>query len=217
GVILSTLADRFSIRKIFIISAIWSGCANLLFALFAHDYSSAMLLRALTGIGMGGTYMPGLKLVAERFDSSKRGRAIGIYVGSLVLGASFSLLVTGTVASFSGWRISFIVCSAGVLIGVIMSFKVFKGYQPSRFENARRELYEIGRKKPPGHADGPRIRFSYVGDVRNEKLAGPFFHCKPYPIRLTRDQGHRMGRHGFCPRGRHRSLFDRIHREFVRQ
>jgi MFS family permease len=141
GVILSTLADRFSIRKIFIISAIWSGCANLLFALFAHDYSSAMIFRALTGIGMGGTYMPGLKLVAERFDSSKRGRAIGIYVGSLVLGASLSLLVTGTIASFSGWRTAFIACSAGVFAGVLMSFRVFEGYQPTRFGKMPGESY----------------------------------------------------------------------------
>ena len=94
------------LANIFIISAIWSGIANLLFALYAHDYTSAMVLRALTGIGMGGTYMPGLKLVAERFDSSQRGKAIGIYVGSLVLGASLSLLVTGTVASFAGWRLA---------------------------------------------------------------------------------------------------------------
>ncbi|HEY5974306.1 MAG TPA: MFS transporter, partial [Geobacteraceae bacterium] len=91
GVVLSTLADRLNVKRIFIISAIWSGTANLLFALFAHDYLSAMLLRALTGIGMGGTYMPGLKLVAERFPSQQRGRAVGIYVGSLVLGASLSL------------------------------------------------------------------------------------------------------------------------------
>jgi MFS family permease len=141
GVILSTLADRFNIRNIFIISAIWSGIANLLFALYAHDYSSAMILRALTGIGMGGTYMPGLKLVAERFDSSQRGKAIGIYVGSLVLGASLSLLITGTVASFSGWRMSFMVCSAGVFIGVLISFRLFEGYQPSKFEKLPGENY----------------------------------------------------------------------------
>jgi MFS family permease len=141
GVLLSTLADRFSIRNIFIISAIWSGTANLLFALYAHDYSSAMILRTLTGIGMGGTYMPGLKLVAERFDSSKRGKAIGIYVGSLVLGASLSLLVTGTIASFWGWRISFTACSLGVFIGVVMSFRVFKGYTPSRAGKQPGESY----------------------------------------------------------------------------
>lgn len=128
GVILSTMSDRFSIKKIFIISAAWSGIANLLFALYAHDYTSAMTLRALTGIGMGGTYMPGLKLVAEKFPGSKRGRAIGIYVGSLVLGASLSLLITGTVTSVAGWRTAFITCSAGVFLGILLSFAVFKDY-----------------------------------------------------------------------------------------
>lgn len=128
GVLLSTLTDRFSIRNIFIISAIWSAVANLLFALFAHDYLSAMILRGLTGIGMGGTYMPGLKLVAERFPSSKRGRAIGIYVGSLVLGTSLSLLVTGSLTPVTGWRTAFMICSAGILLGTLISLPVFKGY-----------------------------------------------------------------------------------------
>jgi len=129
GVILSTLADRFSIKKIFIISAIWSGIANLLFAVYAHDYTSAMLLRALTGVGMGGTYMPGLKLVAERFPGNQRGKAVGLYVGSLVLGASLSLLVTGTTASLAGWRTAFVICSVGVFIGVFISLLVFRDYR----------------------------------------------------------------------------------------
>lgn len=141
GVLLSTLADRFSIKKIFIISAIWSGSANLLFALFAHDYASAMLLRGLTGIGMGGTYMPGLKMVAERFPSSKRGRAIGIYVGSLVLGASLSLLVTGLLASAAGWRTAFVGCSLAVYTGVLLSFAVFRDYRPHIVSKNRDEGY----------------------------------------------------------------------------
>lgn len=90
GVILSAMTDRVNTRNIFLISILWSGAANLLFALYAHDYASAMILRALTGIGMGGTYMPGLKMVAEKFEPRERGKAVGIYVGSLVLGASLS-------------------------------------------------------------------------------------------------------------------------------
>ena len=129
GVILSALTDRINTRNIFLASVIWSGSANLLFALFAHDYTSAMALRALTGIGMGGTYMPGLKLVAEKFAPQERGRAVGIYVGSLVLGASLSLAVTGAVASWAGWRVAFAVCSAGVFIGALISLPVFKGYR----------------------------------------------------------------------------------------
>lgn len=130
GVLLSSLTDRFNTRYIFLTAALWSGIANLLFALFADDYLSGMILRCLTGIGMGGTYMPGLKLVAERFEPARRGKAVGIYVGSLVLGASLSLAVTGLVTSIAGWRIAFIVCSAGVFSGLLLAKKVFEGYKP---------------------------------------------------------------------------------------
>jgi len=131
GVLLSTLSDKINIRWIFITAAIWSGIANLLFALFAHDYLSGLILRGLTGIGMGGTYMPGLKLVAERFASHQRGKAVGIYVGALVMGASLSLAVPGIVAGTWGWRIAMIVCSIGVFIGAGISLLVFTGYRPA--------------------------------------------------------------------------------------
>ena len=90
-----------------------------------------MILRALTGIGMGGTYMPGLKLVAERFDATSRGRAIGIYVGSLVLGASLSLAVTGWLTGLAGWRTAFACCSVGVCLGALLSLYLFRGYRPA--------------------------------------------------------------------------------------
>lgn len=131
GVLLSILSDRINIRNIFITAALWSGFANLLFGLFAHDFISGLILRGLTGIGMGGTYMPGLKLVAERFESHHRGRAIGIYVGALVLGASLSLVVPGIIASLWGWRTAMVVCSAGVFLGAALSLTVFQGYRPA--------------------------------------------------------------------------------------
>jgi len=131
GVLLSILSDRFNIKHIFITAAFCSAIGNLLFALCAHDFVSGMIYRALTGVGMGGTYMPGLKLVAERFDSSHRGRAIGIYVGSLVMGASLSLAMTGWLTGLFGWRIAFIDCSIGVSIGALLSFPLFTGYNPS--------------------------------------------------------------------------------------
>jgi len=124
------MTDRVNTRNIFIFSVVFSGTANLMFALYAHDYTSGLLLRTLTGIGMGGTYMPGLKLVAEKFPPHERGRAVGIYVGALLLGASLSLALTGAIASFAGWRTAFIVCSIGVYIGALLSVPIFKGYRP---------------------------------------------------------------------------------------
>ena len=149
GVILSTLTDRLNTKHIFIGSALWSGTANLLFGLFAHDYLSAMVLRALTGIGMGGTYMPGLKLVAERFEPSRRGRAVGIYVGALVLGASLSLAVTGAIAAATDWRTAIIACSGGVYLGAALSLLVFRGYRPSARPVADQSFQkEILRNRP---------------------------------------------------------------------
>ncbi len=144
GVILSALTDRYNTRTIFIASTLWSATANLLFALFAHDYVSGLIFRGLTGIGMGGTYMPGLKLVAERFPSAERGKAVGIYVGALLLGGSLSLALTGGVSAMAGWRIAFVVCSVGVFIGALIALASFKGYQPRRHapveQGFRREI-----------------------------------------------------------------------------
>ncbi len=144
GVLLSGLTDRYNTRTIFIASTLWSATANLLFALYAHDYTSGLLLRGLTGIGMGGTYMPGLKLVAERFPSAQRGKAVGIYVGSLLLGGSLSLALTGGISALAGWRIAFITCSLGVFIGLLVALAAFRGYEPRRYatveQGFRREI-----------------------------------------------------------------------------
>jgi MFS family permease len=149
GVLLSSLTDRLNTRNIFVISALWSATANLLFALWAHDYTSAMVLRALTGIGMGGTYMPGLKLVAEKFPPHERGKAIGIYVGALMLGASLSLAVTGAVASLAGWRAAFVTCSVGVFIGMALVLPVFRGYRPTIYTKPEQSFQkEVLRNRP---------------------------------------------------------------------
>jgi MFS family permease len=93
--------------------------------------------------------MPGLKLVAERFDSATRGRAIGIYVGSLVLGASFSLAATGWLTDLAGWRTAFICCSVSVCIGALLSFIVFRGYQPvTRLRTEAGFSGEVARNRP---------------------------------------------------------------------
>jgi MFS family permease len=149
GVILSILTDRMNTKLIFIGAALWSATANLLFALYAHDFTSGLILRALTGIGMGGTYMPGLKLVAERFAPAKRGRAIGMYVGSLMLGSSLSLALTGWLSGLYGWRVAFTVCSVGVYAGALLSFPIFHGYSPAvRSRSASGYTAEVARNRP---------------------------------------------------------------------
>ena len=86
--ILSTLTDWVEPRRIYVAGALWGGLAGLAFPLWAQGPGSALLLRTLAGIGLAGTYMPGMRLVAERFDASRRGFAMGCYIATFTLGTS---------------------------------------------------------------------------------------------------------------------------------
>jgi len=126
-VVLSTLTDYVGAKPVYVGSAIWAGLANLLFAFYARDLASAAILRTLTGFGLAGTYMPGLRLVSEKFVSERRGRAVGLYVGAFVLGSTLSLLLTGVIASLVSWRRAFVVTSFGPLAGGAIAMALLKG------------------------------------------------------------------------------------------
>ena len=147
--ILSYMTDRIKARTIFVVSATWSVVANLLFALLAVDQSSAIIYRALAGLGMGGTYMPGLKLVADRFPSAQRGRAVGYFTSAFVFGAAASTLLSGMVGSLAGWRFAIITTAAGCLVGTLLCVPVLQDDRGVPATDAGKRLrLEVLRSKP---------------------------------------------------------------------
>ncbi|HXZ44191.1 MAG TPA: MFS transporter, partial [archaeon] len=147
--ILSYMTDRIKARTIFIVSAMWSVIANLLFALLAVDQTSAIIYRALAGLGMGGTYMPGLKLVADRFPSAQRGRAVGYFTSAFVFGAAASTLLSGTIGSLAGWRFAIITTAAGCLVGTFLCVPILQEDRGVPATDAGRRLrVEVLRSKP---------------------------------------------------------------------
>jgi hypothetical protein len=86
------------VRRIYLLSALWNGLANLAFPLLARDFGSAFVLRLLCGAGLAGTYMPGMRLVVERFEAGQRGAAMGLYIACFSVGAALSLAVAPPVA-----------------------------------------------------------------------------------------------------------------------
>jgi MFS family permease len=118
--ILATLTDYMPPRRIYLWSAFWTVAASLAFAFWAQGFLSAILLRGAVGLGLAGTYMPGMRMVAERFALGRRGFAMGCYIGSFTLGTSVSLLLTGWANGLWGWRWAFALTAAGpFLAGVI--------------------------------------------------------------------------------------------------
>ncbi len=143
-VLLSALTDRVDARIIYIMSALWTGIFGLCFAFFAHDFTSALILRTLTGFGLAGTYMPGMRLVAERCESARRGQAIGLYVASFSLGSALSLSLTGLANAVWGWRTALVLTGLGPVAAAALASGLLWGKTllqptapPSRYSIAR--------------------------------------------------------------------------------
>jgi MFS family permease len=122
--ILATLTDYMPPRRIYLWSAFWTAAASLAFAFWAQGFLSAILLRGAVGLGLAGTYMPGMRMVAERFASGRRGFAMGCYIGSFTLGTSVSLLLTGWANGLWGWRWAFALTAAGPLLAGLIGWLV---------------------------------------------------------------------------------------------
>ncbi|MFQ5885600.1 MAG: MFS transporter [Anaerolineae bacterium] len=138
--VLSALTDYVGPKRIYVGSALWAGLANLLFPFYASGLASAAILRTLTGFGLAGTYMPGLRLVSEKFATERRGRAVGLYVAAFGLGGTLSLLLTGLIASLASWRSAFVVTSFGPLAGGAIAFALLEGESEARGGTPRTKM-----------------------------------------------------------------------------
>jgi MFS family permease len=122
--ILATLTDYMPPRRIYLASALWTVLTSLAFAVWADGFVSALVFRALVGLGLAGTYMPGMRLVAERFARGGRGFAMGCYIGTFTVGTSLSLLLTSQANALWGWREAFAVTALGPLVAAAIGWFV---------------------------------------------------------------------------------------------
>jgi len=103
-------------EKFFFIPAWLRALPPCLFAIFARDYYSGLLLRGLMGLAVGGVYTPGLKLISENFTSSMRGRPWTFSgAGSLGLGRLGNL--TGWIGGQPRMGSCFVITALGPVLG----------------------------------------------------------------------------------------------------
>jgi MFS family permease len=114
-VLASQLSGRFGAKRTFIGMGYAASASALVFALGARDFLSAFVLYGLAGLCAGGSYVPGLTLIAERFPPAQRGRAMGAYIAAASLG--YALGLPGTVWLATGFGESHI--ALGLLLGAL--------------------------------------------------------------------------------------------------
>jgi predicted MFS family arabinose efflux permease len=115
--ILVTLTDRVDPRTIYLTGVGLTVVSHWGFAAFADGFWSAAAMRALAGIGWAGTYMTGLKLLADRVDPGLMSRAVAGHAASIGVAGSLSFVFAGALNGAFGWRATFVASGFAALIG----------------------------------------------------------------------------------------------------
>src|SRR3546814_19010504 len=80
-------------RRILFFALGLSAVSALGFAFLASGVWSATLWRCLQGIGLAGTYMPGLKALTDRSQDRMQSRSVALYTPSFGIGTSLSFQI----------------------------------------------------------------------------------------------------------------------------
>ncbi len=149
-IILSELADRIGPKHVFLWSNVSAAFVSLAFAFLARGYYSGLILYTLIGLSLGGTYTPGIMMIADRYPSETRGRTTGFFIASTSLSYTVSLGISGFALPYAGYQLSFLLTCLGPLVGSILAW-IALASTPSPISRRREEQKlsaEVLRNKP---------------------------------------------------------------------
>ncbi len=129
--VLTTMTDRIDAKKVYLSGALVAGVSGLLYAFLAEGFWSALALRFAAGVGLAGTYMPGLKALVDRTSGPRQARWISFYTASFSLGTSGSFLIIGAVAEIWGWKAAFALAGACALAAFVLVLARLERAEPT--------------------------------------------------------------------------------------
>ena len=118
--VLVTLTDRIDTKLVYLAGVALTVAGHVLFGLFADGFWSALASRALAGIGWAGTYMTGLKLLADEVDAKLMSRATAGHAASIGVSGALSFGCAGLIADVAGWRAAFVAAGASAALAWLL-------------------------------------------------------------------------------------------------
>ncbi len=140
--VLVALTDRVDPKRIWLFSALITMVAAFGFAFLADGFWIAMLFRALAGIGLAGTYMPGLKALGDQVGGG-HSRSIAWYTASFGIGTGASYVVSRWLAEALGLEAAFWVPGLLTLVAVTIVLAVLPSATPERAERPETALLDF--------------------------------------------------------------------------
>lgn len=120
--VLVGLTDRVESRFVYASGCVIGFIAGGGFAYLANGFWSALALRAMAGMSLAGTYMPGLRILTERLPRRTRIRSVPYYTAMFGIGVSLSFWMSGWIAQRYGWQAAFWTSGLGPILATMMMF-----------------------------------------------------------------------------------------------
>lgn len=118
--VLGSLTDRVDARRVWLGACALAGIGSLGFALLADGMWTAVLLQLVTGAGLAGTYMPGLKVMTDRLPDLPKPRDVAFYTTSFTIGSSLSFWIIGYLDAAVAWRTAIALAALGPATGCLL-------------------------------------------------------------------------------------------------
>ncbi|MEJ5357121.1 MAG: MFS transporter [Desulfobacterales bacterium] len=112
---LSAATDRVDARRVHLGCCLLSAASLAGFAALASGLASAVFFQVLSGAGLAGTYMPGLKALTDRVGGPRRSRYVSYYTSAFGVGTSLSFLLAGWLGRVLSWPGVFALLAVGPL------------------------------------------------------------------------------------------------------
>ena len=136
--VLVSLTDRVSPRKIYTLCLVLTALSSAGFAFLTDGFWTAMAFRTLAGIGLAGSYMPGLKLLGDHLkamaDNKDQSRAVAFYTSSFGIGSAVSYYYAGVVAEAMDWHWVFAIAIIGPLAAMAITTAALPARDPAPTE-----------------------------------------------------------------------------------
>lgn len=181
-VVVSTLTDRFNPRALYIGFLALGAAAAMAFAVAADGFGSAATLRFIEGIALGGTYMPGLRILTDTVPERYRSRATAFYTASYYLAAGLSFFLALGLEPVVGWRWTIAICGAGPLLAFVVALLLLPA--PPRNQEPPARLFAI----KPVVANRRAVGFSLLYGIHNAELTAFASWLVPFLV-FSRDFG----------------------------
>jgi MFS family permease len=129
--ILVTLTDRIDPKRVYLFGVACIVVSYLAFGFLADGFLGAVICRTLTGIGWAGTYMTGLKMLADRVEGRLMTRAVSWHAAGIGIAGALSYMVSDGLDAMIGWRWTFGVLAVSAALGWLAVLLVVPGKRPS--------------------------------------------------------------------------------------